>query len=99
MKYDILKRNISELKDDDLIVSLKLAGKIIWLGEKMKKTKEAIDEALAHDQANSLGLLEVRMKQYEKEIFDIRRIAEESISDPALAIDILDHLLEEANNA
>jgi phosphoenolpyruvate carboxylase len=99
MKYENLKSKISELKEDDLIASLKLAGRIICIGEEMKRVRKAIDEALSHDQVKSLELLEVKLKQHGKEIYDIRKFVEETIVDPALTIDILDELLEEVSNA
>lgn len=99
MKYESLKKKISELGEDDLIVSLKLAGRIIQISESMKAIKRAISEALSHDQVKSLELLEVKMARHGEEISNIRKFVEDNIADPVPTIDILDELLEGVNNA
>jgi len=99
MKYESLKKKISELREDDLIVSLKLAGRIIQITESMKAINRAISEALSHDQVKSLDLLEVMWKIKVEEISNIKKFVEDNIADPFPTIDILDELLEEVNNA
>lgn len=99
MNYESLKKKISELGEDDLIVSLKLAGRIIQISESMKAIKRAINEALSHDQVKSLDLLEVMWKIKVEEISNIKKFVEDTIADPVPTIDILDELLEEVNNA
>lgn len=99
MKYESLKKKISELREDDLIVSLKLAGRIIQITESMKAIKRAINEALSHDQVKSLDILEVMWKIKVGEISNIKKFVEDNIADPVPTIDILDELLEEVNNA
>lgn len=98
MKYEGLKKKVSKIKEDDLLMSL-LAGRIICIGEDLRDIKKAIDKALSHDQIKSVELLEIRLKHHEKEISEIRKLVEETITDKTFVIAMLDELLEEVSHA